>query len=345
MHVTFIAPAPWNAISGGYLYDRAVVAALIALGHAVDVVELGGRHPLPDEAAHRAASSAWAALPATTVPVIDGLCLPAFAPFAEGLGARGAVGLIHHPTALETGRDAAARDALLSIERATFPSLPRIVVTSADTAQRLVADFAVLASRIAVVEPGTPSAPRSFGPAREGCVILSVATLLPRKGHDVLLRALARLTDLDWRLVLAGGAPDAAYHRLLRDLMTELDLAERVAFAGEIAPAELAPLWEEAGMFALATWYEGYGMAIAEALRRGLPVAVTSGGAAAALVTSDCSVVCPPGDHAGLSRAMRRVIYDRPLRQSMADAAFRIGATLPDWTVQGAAFAHALAAR
>lgn len=342
MRIVFVAPAPWDAISGGFIYDRAVVAGLREAGHAVDVVTLGGTHPVADDVAHAAAASALAEMPADAAIVIDGLCLPAFAPLAESLAVRGAVGLIHHPTALETGRSDESAETLRTIERTLFPMLRRVIVTSTDTSQRLVAQFGVAAARIAVVEPGTPSAPRSAGPARESCLILSVATLLPRKGHDVLLRALARLGDLDWSLVLAGGAPDPAHGDGLRALAAELDIAARVRFAGEIAPASLAPLWEEAGLFALATWYEGYGMAIAEALSRGIPVAVTSGGAAASLVTADCAVVCPPGDHAGLSRAMRRVIYDRTLRLAMADAAWQIGQTLPDWHTQARDFAAAL---
>lgn len=343
MRVAFIAPAPWETISGGYLYDRAIVSGLRASGHEVNVVALAGNHPLPDAAARDAARAALAALPEDAIPVIDGLCLPAFAEFSETLAARGAVGLIHHPTALETGRTDEARQALLDIERALFVALPRLIVTSADTQQRLVSEFGVPAPRIAVVEPGTPAAPRSPGPAREGCVILSVATLLPRKGHDVLMRALSRLMDLDWRLVIAGGAPDPAYAATLRETADELGIAGRVTFAGEVAPDALEPYWEEAGMFALATWYEGYGMAIAEALRRGLPVAVTSGGAAAALVVPECGVVCPPGDHVGLSRAMRRVIFDQALRQAMAEAAWTVGSTLPDWSAQAARFAAAIA--
>ncbi len=344
MHVSFIAPAPWETLSGGYVYDRAIVAALTASGHSVDVVTLPGLHPLPDETARTAAASCWARLAPDSIVVIDGLCLPAFEPFAEPLSTRRVVGLIHHPTALETGRSEAARDALLSIERRMFQALPRVVVTSPDTSRRLVAQFGVVGSRVAVVEPGTPAAPRSAGPSGDDCVILSVATLSPRKGHDVLLRALSRLLDLDWTLVVAGAAPDPAYAESLRALADELGLTERVRFAGEIAPDALAPFWDGAAMFALATWYEGYGMAIAEALRRGLPVAVTSGGAAAALVTPDCAVVCAPGDHAQLSRAMRRVIYDRPLRVSMAECAWRVGAALPDWTAQGEKFAAVLEA-
>ena len=51
-------------------------------------------------------------------------------------------------------------------------------------------------------------------------------------------------------------------------------------FAGELAPAATEALWTEADLFALTSWYEGYGMALAEALRRGLPVAITATGAA-----------------------------------------------------------------
>jgi glycosyltransferase involved in cell wall biosynthesis len=252
------------------------------------------------------------------------------------------VALIHHPTSLETGLSDPARDSLRVTERRLFPLLRRVIVTSADTAKRLVDQFDVVASRIAVVEPATPPAPRSEGPSRPGCLILSVATLTPRKGHDVLLRALARLMDLDWRLVIVGGAPDPALRDRLRALTVELGLADRVEFAGEIAPERLGPYWDEAAIFALATHYEGYGMAIAEALRRGIPVAVTAGGAAAALAVPECSVVCEPGDHAGLSKALRRMIYDRPLRLDMAEAAWRVGASLPDWDTQARRFAEAL---
>ena len=344
MRVTFFAPAPWETLSGGYVYDRAIVAELIAAGNDVEIVALPGEHPLADDIARAAAEAAWASLPPGAIPVIDGLCLPAFAAVADTLAARGGVGLIHHPTALETGRIEEARDALLAVERKMFQSLARIVVTSTDTSKRLTTQFGVTAARITVVEPGTPAVSRSAGPLREDCAILSVATLSPRKGHDVLLRALSRLLDLDWTLVIAGAAPDLAYGESLRRLMVDLALESRVRFVGEITPDALAPLWEGASMFALATWYEGFGMAIAEALRRGLPVAVTSGGAAAALVTPACGVICAPGDHAQLSRAMRRVIYDRPLRASMSDAAWQVGSALPDWAAQGEKFAAVLEA-
>ncbi len=66
-------------------------------------------------------------------------------------------------------------------------------------------------------------------------------------------------------------------------------------------------------MFALASYFEGYGVAIAEAMRRGLAVAVTNVGAVPALVTPEAGVVCALGDVEQLSKAMRRLIFDRPL--------------------------------
>jgi glycerate-2-kinase len=61
MRIAFVAPAPWDTISGGYVYDRAIVAGLRAAGHAVEIVALPGTHPLPDEAAVAAAAACWAA--------------------------------------------------------------------------------------------------------------------------------------------------------------------------------------------------------------------------------------------------------------------------------------------
>jgi glycosyltransferase involved in cell wall biosynthesis len=344
MHLALFVPAPFDTVSGGYNYDRAILSGLRDAGHVVDVVELAGKHPLPDPVALAAARDAWHALAADALPIIDGLCLPAFAPLADALAARRTVGLIHHPTALETGHDAATRESLRTTERVLLPLLARIVVTSAPTADRLVAEFSAARENIAVVVPGTADAPRSEGSGGPGGAILSVGVITPRKGHDVLVRALAGLPDLDWRLTVAGAPRDFAHARALAGLTEALGIAPRVSFAGEVADDALAELWRGADLFALATHHEGYGMAIAEALKRGLPVVVTDGGAAGAMVPPEAGIVCPVGDHAAVSRALRRVVFDTELRREMSEAAWKHGRTLPDWTSQALAFARAVAA-
>ena len=159
----------------------------------------------------------------------------------------------------------------------------------------------------------------------------------------MLLRALARLFDLEWRLTIAGSPlADRVHAAGLAALAEELKIAHHVTFAGEVTGAALEALWASADLFALATHYEGYGMVVAEALKRGLPVAVTAGGAAGALVPIHGGLVCPPGDAEGLSKALRRVIFSPDLRADMARVAWEAGAALPSWTTQSRLFADAL---
>jgi glycosyltransferase involved in cell wall biosynthesis len=342
MQVALLVPGPFDAISGGYGYDRRIVAGLRALGHDVSVVELKGRHPLPDEIASAEATAALAAVPEDTRLVIDGLGLPAFAPLAEELMRRRAVALIHHPTALEHGMPGPTRDALRATEMALFPRLARLVATSRDTAKRLSTEFGADPARIGIVEPGTDPAPRSPGSGGPGCAILSVGSLIPRKGHEVLLRTLGTLPDLDWTLTIAGGARDPVHANGLAALAQELGIAQRVTFAGEVTEGALEALWQRSDVFALATFWEGYGMAAAEALARGLPVAITAGGAIADVVPMEAGVVSPPGDTVSLGKALRRVIFDTELRAEMAAAAWAAGQKLPRWEDRAALFAAEL---
>jgi glycosyltransferase involved in cell wall biosynthesis len=343
MPITLFLPAPFDQVSGGYAYDRRMVAELRAHGDAVNVVELAGVFPLADDAAREAACASWDRLAEATRPVIDGLALPAFAGMEDALAARGAIGLIHHPTALETGFAEADRDALRGIEWRLYGRLHRLIVTSDLTAERLAGDFGVDRARIAVVVPGTDDAPRCTGSGGPGCEILSIGTLVPRKGHDVLLRALARLFDLDWHLTIAGSPRrDHAHAEALVALTEELDIAQRVRFAGEVTGDALQALWRGADLFALATWFEGYGMAVAEALKRGLPVAVCAGGAAATLVEPEAGVVCEPGDQVQLSKALRRLIFSPSLRAEMGEVAWQVGQKLPHWDTQAQEFSKNL---
>jgi glycosyltransferase involved in cell wall biosynthesis len=343
MHLALIVPAPFDAVSGGYEYDRRMVAGLRVAGHDVQVIELAGTHPLADETARAAARTALDSLGDDRRPILDGLALPAFAGLDVALAVRHAVGLIHHPAAFETGYSEGDRAELHGIERRLLAGLSRIVVTSALTAEKLAADFGVGRERIRVVVPGTDDAPRSVGSGGPSCHIISIGTLVPRKGHDLLLRALARLFDLDWRLTIVGSPDrDPVHAHALSALAEELGIAQRAHFAGEMRGAALEALWREADLFALATHWEGYGMAIAEALKRGVPVAVTAGGAAGHLVAPEAGAVCPVGDHTNLSKALRRMIFGSALRRTMAEAAWQVGRTLPDWQTQAREFAQAL---
>jgi glycosyltransferase involved in cell wall biosynthesis len=343
MDVALIVPAPFDAVSGGYVYDRRIVDGLREAGHTVRVIELAGKHPLTDELARDAACAAWDSISQDMRPIIDGLALPAFAGLDDALSARSTVGLIHHPTSLETGFSDGDRAALLGIEKRLLPCLARIITTSETTAECLAKDFPVDRERIKIVVPGTDDAPRSPASSGPTCHILSIGTLVPRKGHDLLLRALARLFDLDWRLTIVGSAErDKVHAQSLAALAEELGISKHVLFVGEVIGEALEALWQQADLFALATHWEGYGMVIAEALKRGVPVAVSNGGAAGKLVTETSGVVCPAGDWINLSKALRRLIFDVNLRRTMAEAAWQVGQTLPSWQTQVREFTQAL---
>lgn len=343
MHVSLIVPAPFDTISGGYGYDRRIVAELRNSGHQVDVLELPGAFPMVDDFARDAACAAWDRLSPEAKPVIDGLALPAFRGLEDAIASRGTVGLIHHPVSLETGLSDAGQAALGDVERRLFPRLKRLVVTSSTTAETLETQFHIASERIRVVVPGTDDAPRCQGSGGPVCEILSIGTLIPRKGHDVLLHALARLFDLNWHLTIAGAADrDPPHAHGLVALAEQLGIAHRVRFTGELVGDALEAAWQSADLFALATHYEGYGMAITEALKRGLPVVVTAGGAAGALITPECGCVCPVGDRDQVSKSLRRLIFGSDLRRSMAEQAWQIGQTLPSWVTQATLFASAL---
>jgi len=319
MHIAFALPGRADMGGGGLAYAEAMAAAHRAAGHTAGVTESD--------------DPAW---PPGAVPVIDGLLLPHLLPRLDALAEAGAVALIHHALA-RAGRDAGQRAAVADALRAMLPRLRRVVATSRPVADRLVGEFGLLA--VDVVEPGAPGLPRN-APGSGTCRILSVGVLTPRKGHDVLLRALARLGDLDWTLTVAGSAgrdPDHAAH--LAALIPELGLAGRVRLLADADRAALDALWREAHLFALATRWEGYPTSVAEALRRGIPVVVTEGdkpGGVGALVPAGAGAVCALGDEPTLSKCLRRLVFDAGLRAEMAEGAWQAGQGLPGWTTQAA---------
>ncbi|MCW7542135.1 glycosyltransferase family 4 protein [Aquabacterium sp. A7-Y] len=341
----FVVPGDLATRTGGYRYDARIVEGLRTRGWRVDVVSLDGDFPWPDRAALDGAEAALAALPDGLPVVVDGL---AFGVLPESVARHAArlrwLALVHHPLALETGLSEARRAALFDSEGRALAAARRVVVTSAATARALAA-YAVPAPRIAVVEPGTDPAPlaRGSGAASGGPALLCVATLTPRKGHRVLLDALAGLQERPWTLHCVGSLErDAETARALRRAIVAHGLEARVQLYGEVDEARLQALYDAADLFVLASFHEGYGMALAEALARGLPVVASDAGAIAGTVPREAGLLVPPGDVAALREALMRWLERPALRAELSAGARGARERLPSWSSAAARFATVL---
>jgi glycosyltransferase involved in cell wall biosynthesis len=339
--VQLVVPGPLDQRTGGYIYDRRMVEGLRALGWPVDVHELAGRFPITDGVAIAAARQAAATMPAGSLPVIDGLALPAFRDLPGRLP-RPWVGLVHHPLALETGLDAGDAAALADAERCMLAAADRVVVTSPQTRRDLAA-YDVADARVGVVLPGTERAPLARGSGGPDVALLCVASLTPRKGHLVLLDALAGLRDLPWQLTCVGSPErNPAMARAIGVAIERYGLGARVRLIGEQTEAGLQPYYDAADLFVLASHHEGYGMVLAEALARGLPIVATTAGAISDTVPAAAGVLVPPGDPAALAGALRRVLTEPGLRQDLAAGARAARERLPSWPDAAQAFAAEL---
>jgi glycosyltransferase involved in cell wall biosynthesis len=349
----FVVPGNIETPTGGYIYDREVLAGLDALGWRTAVHALDASFPRPTPAALRAARATFAALAPGSLVVIDGLALPGLdRVLADEASRLALVALVHHPVALETGLapDEAARFA--AAERRALGFVQRVITTSQWTARTLAVD-GVPVAQLRVVEPGVdrrrtrgssdPQQPLAPHHDRETINLLCVATLTPRKGHALLFEALGELRDRPWHLACAGSLlRDERTVTALQQQIDRLSLRKRISLLGDVDRDALERYYARADLFVLPSYLEGYGMALAEAVAYGVPVVSTTAGAIPETVPASASVLVPPGDARALTKALASVLDDPARRATLAAAARAARASLPTWALAANKFAAAL---
>jgi glycosyltransferase involved in cell wall biosynthesis len=342
--LTFVIPGELSTRTGGYVYDRRIIEELRKLGWHVDVVSLGDGFPQPTAEQRDVAHARLRAIPNGRCVVADGLAYGVLPDAAEELcRTHAVVALVHHPLALETGVSELDAARLRYSERAALGCASHVIVTSAATKRLLVADYGVAAERITIVLPGTDASVSSKSNNDGQVRLLAVGALVPRKGYDVLLAALATLLDLSWTLSIAGDRTrDPACSTQLAADVARFSLAGRVHTLGAVSDAHLAELYQHADVFVLPSRFEGYGMAFAEALAHGLPVIGTTAGAIPDTVPHGAGILVPPDDVAALAAALRRLIENPSERKSMAEQARAATSALPRWTESAKLFAQVL---
>jgi glycosyltransferase involved in cell wall biosynthesis len=200
----------------------------------------------------------------------------------------------------------------------------------------LAARHRLVGSRVHVVTPGADPAP--LAPGTDGMSrLLCVASVIPRKGQDLLVDALADIADLPWRCECVGPLlRDPDYVGALGRSIAELGFGDRVRLVGPRTGERLAATYAAADLVVLPSRAETYGMVVTEALARGIPVLATEVDGVPDTLGRDSDGGVPgmlirPEDPQALAEGLRRWFAEHDLRRVLRTSARRRRGMLSSW--------------
>ena len=169
--------------------------------------------------------------------------------------------------------------------------------------------------------PDAPSQLPQLSSSRDDATVIAVGRLEHQKGFDVLIDAFARLPT--GRLVLVG---DGGQRRALEDRVSRLGLGDRVRLTGWVENPRA--LLADADLFALPSRFEGFPLAIVEAMLARLPVvAADVGSVSEAVIPGQTGLLVPPDDADALSAALQRLLGDEAERRRLGYAGRELALT------------------
>lgn len=335
MRVGLVIYGSLDTLSGGYLYDRQLAAALRRRGDEVTVISLPWRSYARHLADNVSADLLRRMAGDFDVLLQDELNHPslAWANGRLGPGRPPLVAIVHHLRASEAPPGWQNR-LYGRVERRYLRSVDAFIYNSYATRRAVEALSGQSKPHVVAYPAGDRLVPPPLvarpigGPLR----LLFVGNLIPRKGLDTLLRALARVAA-EWRLVVVGRATaDPAHSRALRQLAADLGLDGRVGWLGGLGDDELATEMAAADMLSVPSQYEGFGIVYLEGMAFGLPAIATTAGAAHEIVTDGVNgYLVAPGDVAALAERIERLAADRTLLAQMSVAARAAFEHHPTW--------------
>lgn len=202
------------------------------------------------------------------------------------------------------------------------------IAVSHDTRRHFESALGIRAGLLEVIPNGIPERVGqrrilrdALGLTASDVLILSVGNLTPRKGHAVLLQAVARMQvdglDIPWHLVIVGDGPERPR---LEGMIAEASLDQRVHLLG--SRTDIPDIQAAADVFVMPSLWEGLPLAILEAMFGGNAVVASDiSGIPEAIEHGAHGLLVPPGDPAALAAALVSVLRDPAFRRRLADAA------------------------
>lgn len=335
MHVGLVVYDGLAETSGGYRYDRQLVAHCRERGDEVSVLALPRRR-YPLRLADAASRRFRARLnQPVDVLVVDELCHASVWLHVQHLDRPGAVvAIVHHLRSAVTAVRFAR--AIRTIESRFLRSVDGAICVSEDTRNRVLAHGG---RPTVVAPPGGRHCSRTLTPRRvversrrDPLRILFVGSVVPRKGLPTLVEALARL-DGEWRLDVVGSLQtDFAHGRTVGRTVSRLGLDDHVSFRGAVSDGTLCKLYERSHILAVPSRFEGFGMVYLEAMEYGIvPIASSRGGASDIVSDGTNGFLVEPDDPGSVASVLESVIDDRRRLASMGTRALETADSHPTW--------------
>ena len=357
MRLLFVIYGSLRQISGGYLYDRKVVEFSKERGVEVDCLELPRCAYLlcPFHFFYSPLRRLFGRSPSGDYDciIIDELTHPSvFLPLSRRRRPGTPVVVLLHHLKIQERIGFFLKVVARWMERSLLRNCDRIIVNSRTTRDS-VGELIHSIEGIDICPPGSdtlvlnPEAEetRSGEPARAArqrpVRLLITGNIIPRKGHDLLIRMLADLADLNWELRVVGAAVDPGYKRRVDRLVRRYDLVDRVCYTGVLSGGDLSREYLEADVFVFPSRYEGFGISLAEAIRAGLAFIAFSSGAIPE-VSGGRGLLIAEGDLESFQRQLERLISDSEFREQNAGISRSLAADLPTWDETGERFLRAI---
>ena len=345
MEIGLVVEGDLEQTSGGYRYDRKLVAFLEARGDEVDVISLPQRPgdergletasgPLEsDRTVRRRLDRPYDVL------LQDELCYPTLAEHNPRLERPGAiVSLVH---LLRTPDPAVDDSRVREREKRYLESVDAAVCTSSHTRGRTTSladgDLPTLVAPPAGRHEGAAlSADAVRERARTDPFRLAfVGNVVPRKNTTTLLEAFARIEEDedDWRATVVGSLEtDSTYARAVREHARSLGVEDRVTFTGRVETAVLESILERSHVLAVPARYEGFGMVYLEAMEYGVvPIASSVGGASEFVADGRNGFVVDPTDTDQLADRLGALAADRNRLAALGTGALETATAHPTW--------------
>jgi glycosyltransferase involved in cell wall biosynthesis len=295
MRIGLVIYGSLDTLTGGYLYDRIVTEELKQRGHEIEVISLPLRSYLHNLLRGLFTSPAILRnLQSCDVLIQDELCHPSLLRFNRSYRhAQGSprVAVVHHLLSKEP-RDYWPNLLLSEVEKRYLFSVDGFIFNSESTRHAVEAVVGAQQPH-AVAYPagdrfGFPLSPayiasrcQRAGPLQ----LLFLGNLIPRKGLAELVEKLAVIERSSWRLSVVGGVDfDPGYAEKTQQRVKELNLSEQIQFLGMLTENQLIGQLEQSDLLCMPFSYEGFGIAILEAMAFGLPALCSEDGAAAETV-------------------------------------------------------------